>query len=122
MVLWRYLKNASLLSGIAFLSACSGGDGGNGIGVGNSSIALSWVAPTARADETALPLSDIAGYRIYYGVEKGVYRGQMSVDDSSATQATVSGIPSGLYFVVMATLDHNGLRSEYSPALQIAAK
>ena len=122
MILRRFLKYASLLSSVAFLSACSGGDGGSSIGVGNSRMALSWTAPTVRADKSVLLLSDIVGYRIYYGFEKGEYPGRMDIDDSSATQAVISNIPSGRYFVVMTTVADYGLESEYSLAQEVAIK
>ena len=131
MVLWRYLKNASLLSSIIFLSPCSGGDGGSinsggsvvgSIGTGNSSMALSWTAPSTRADNTPLSLVDIAGYRIYYGVEKGSYLAWTEIPDGTVTQATISGIPLGTYFVAMTTIEGEGLESGYSPELKMAAK
>lgn len=118
----RFSKNTWLLTGAFLLVACSGGDGGSGMGAGNSSIALSWTAPMVRADKTALLLSDITGYRIYYGVEKGRYLRRVDVDDSSATQATVSNIPSGKYFVVMTTVVDYGLESEYSPEQEVIIK
>ena len=90
------------------LVACSGGGGDS------SSSDLSWVAPSEREDGTGLSLSEIAGFRIYYGAETGVYQNQLNVNDSSATQAVLASIPSGTYFVVVTTVDTEGRESVFS--------
>ena len=79
-----------------------------------STADLSWVAPTEREDGSVLSLSAIAGYRIYYGVEKGIYPGQIDINDHTASQAQLSGFPSGKYFVVMTTIDTDGRESIFS--------
>ena len=98
------------------LVACSGGDGG-----ATSTSGISWVAPSEREDNAGLALSEIAGYRIYYGVEAGVYLDKIEINDPTATQAQLSGIPSGKYFVVMTTIDIEGLESLWSrPELEVS--
>ena len=96
-----------LLAGVValFLVGCSSEDGGSGVS------SLSWVAPSVREDNTALSLSEIAGYRIYYGVESGNYKNIIDIGDGSATQAQISGVPSGIYYAVMTTIDADGRES-----------
>ncbi len=95
------------------LVACSGGDGGAAV--------LSWVAPSEREDATVLSLSEIAGYRIYYGVESGIYQDPIVINDHTATQAQLSGISSGAYFVVMTTVDVDGRESLWSaPEVEVS--
>jgi len=98
------------------LAACSGGEGGLG---DTGSAGLSWAAPSGRENGNTLSLSEIAGYRIYYGVQEGVFLDYINISDASATQANISGVPLGKYFVVMTTLDVNGLESQYSPVLEV---
>lgn len=103
------------------LAACSGGDGGTAGGTAGDTAALSWLAPSEREDSTALSLSEIVGYRIYYGVESGIYQDSIVINDPTATQAQLSGIPSGAYFVVMTTVDTAGRESSWSaPELEVS--
>ena len=87
--------------------------------VGKSgSLALSWSAPTTRTDGEPLPLSEIDGYRLYYGTQKGEYVQGANIKDGTAQSATVTGIPVGTYFVVLTTYDANGIESDYSASVK----
>ena len=114
-----YLKYLLPLALAVYLVACSGGDGGSAGSTG--SALLSWVAPTERADNTPLVLSEIAGYRIYYGVKAGAYLGKIDINDSTATEFLVSGIPPGAYFIVLTTIDRDGLESVWSSPEVVAS-
>jgi hypothetical protein len=94
------------------MSGCSGGGSGTTSG-------LSWVAPTEREDGTALPLSAIAGYRIYYGLGSGVYNYQIDVNDPTATQDQLPSLFPGKYFIVMTTIDTDGRESEFSQEVEM---
>lgn len=98
------------------LFACSTEDAGtSNAGTSNSgALNLAWVAPSERADNTGLSLSEIAGYRIYYGTETGNYQNQFEVDDAYADQAQIEDVPSGAYYLVMTTVDTDGRESPYS--------
>lgn len=74
-------------------------------------LALNWQAPTENVDGT--PLTDLAGYRIYYGQLSRSYTGDSAVDDPSASSTTIS-LPSGTYYVAMTALDAEGNESTYS--------
>ena len=101
------------------LVACSGGDGGSSGGSSSSSAKLSWVAPSAREDNSVLVLSDIAGFRIYYGVTSGDYSNTVDIDDHTATQTVLAGLPSGTYFVTVTAVDVDGRESTYSAEVVI---
>jgi len=97
------------------LVACSG-DGSSG----SSGSSLSWVAPSEREDNTGMTLSEIAGFRIYYGAESGSYSNTIDIVDRSVTRASLAGVPSGTYFVVMTTVDTEGRESSYSaPEIEV---
>lgn len=115
---FSHLSYLLALSLVFPLVGCSGGDGGSS----SSSPSLSWAAPSEREDGAALNLSEIGGYRIYYGTEAGVYSDSIDVNDPTATDFTVQGIlPAGDYFVVMTTIDYNGRESLWSaPELQVS--
>ena len=72
-------------------------------------------------DLTPLSLSDINGYRIYYGASAGNYPNSADVTDGTATSVTVTGVPVGTYYLVMTTYDVAGRESRYSSAVRKTA-
>jgi hypothetical protein len=76
---------------------------------------VTWTAPVARADGNPLPLSAIDGYRIHYGSQSGSYPYSYDITDGTASTATVFGLASGTYYLVMTTYDTGGRESGYSP-------
>ena len=85
-------------------------------------LTLKWTAPTSRADGTPLSLADIDGYRIYYGNSSGNYSDTLDVSDGSAQSASVTGIPAGVYYLVMTTYDNAGRESQYSAEISKRAQ
>jgi len=121
--IYKFSRSSYLLALILIfpLISCSGGDGGDGGSASGVSTAatVSWVAPSEREDNSGLSLSEIAGYRIYYGVESGNYQSHLDVSDGSAVQAQISEIPSGTYYVALTTVDVDGRESMYSSEVVI---
>ncbi|HEX7034414.1 MAG TPA: fibronectin type III domain-containing protein [Pseudomonadales bacterium] len=72
---------------------------------------MSWQAPTHNTDGT--PLTDLAGYRIYYGLTGRNYTDQLPVSAASATSYSLS-LPSGDYYFAMTAADADGVESDYS--------
>ena len=77
-------------------------------------INLSWVAPVEREDGTPIMMSEIGGYRIYYGTTPGSYPDHVDVTDGSTMTATLIGLASGTYYIVVTTYDVNGRESAHS--------
>jgi len=77
----------------------------------SSLVILSWEAPTLNEDGTTL--TDLAGYRVYYGESMGSYTDSISVGIYPA--ATIDNLGPGqtLYFSVTA-FDLNGNESDHS--------
>lgn len=78
-------------------------------------LALNWVAPTENRDGS--PLTDLAGYRAYWGYAPGDYQASVTIDDAAATSATVTpvGVPSGAtIYVVLTAFDVDGNESAHS--------
>ena len=74
---------------------------------------LCWQPPTARTDNTQLPLSEISGYKIRYGdISGGPYNNALTVNDGSATCYPLQ--VSTDKYAVMTTLDTGGRESDYS--------
>ena len=110
--IYKFSRSIYLLALILIfpLISCSGGDGGSTL----ASPALSWIAPSEREDGSGLSLSEIAGYHIYYGTESGNYQSKIDVNDGSAVDAQISGIPRGTYYIALTTIDVDGRESAYS--------
>jgi len=76
-----------------------------------SEIKLAWDAPTTNADGT--PLTDLAGYKIYYGKASGVY--EHSVDVGNVTTYKLKGLKGGeTYYIAVVAYDTSNNESDYS--------
>ena len=81
------------------------------------SVTLSWQSPTTRTDGT--PLTNLAGFRIYYGDANGVYPDSISVPNPGVSTYVVSNVPGGAYYFVATAYDASGAESDYS---EVASK
>jgi hypothetical protein len=75
-----------------------------------TNVTLSWDAPTTNADGT--PLSDLAGYRLYWGTSSRSYSRQ--VDVGKVTTYTLSSLTTGKYYFGVTAYDFSGNESDYS--------
>ena len=78
------------------------------------SVSLSWTPPVARADGSALAMSEITGYTVHYGTSAGNYPNSLNINDGSATSATITNLPLSTYYMVVTTRDSGGAESRYS--------
>lgn len=76
------------------------------------SVTLSWVAPTERADGT--PLTELAGYRVYYGRMSETYDYEIEVSNPGLVTYVVENLVPGDWYFVVAAFDSEGLESEPS--------
>ena len=82
-------------------------------------ISLSWVAPAEREDNSALSLSAIAGYKVYYGTTQGQYSDNIAINDGTAAGYTFTRLPADTYYFVVTTIDTEGRESQYSSVVTI---
>jgi hypothetical protein len=76
------------------------------------SATLSWTVPTTRTD--GVPLTTLAGFRIYYGLAPGNYPNKISVPNPGITTYVVDNLSSGTWYFVATAYDANGLESDYT--------
>ena len=117
-----HLVLAMLMS--LLLTACSteenytgGGVAGVGGGVvqgASQTVTLAWVAPVEREDGTPISMTEISGYRVYYGMSEGDYTHEVDVKDSDTMQVTLDSLIPGTYYIVVTTYDTEGRESAYS--------
>ena len=77
----------------------------------DGSVTLSWAAPTLNEDGTAL--TDLAGYRIYYGTSSRNYTDQIPVDKGTTTLVVDNLTPDTYYFAATA-INLADVESQYS--------
>jgi hypothetical protein len=66
----------------------------------NGSVTISWVAPTANTNGT--PLTNLAGYKIYYGTSLGSLNKSVNVTNASLSSYVIENLsPATWYFSVV---------------------
>ena len=115
------------------ITACGSGSGGNltdsasqpGSNTDNDNnleivnISLTWTAPSEREDNSAISLSEIAGYHVFVGTTKGNYPNSITINDGTATGHTFTNLPTGTYYFVVTTIDTEGRESQFSSEVVI---
>ena len=82
-------------------------------------VSLAWSAPSTRTDGSYLPLTELAGYRVYYGTTADDMAPLVDLNDIAITQYTVSNLPAGNYYFAVSVYDIDGLESGYSQVILI---
>lgn len=78
----------------------------------SGSAELSWVAPTSRTDGS--PLTNLAGFKIYYGRMPGIYDYQIDINNPGITTYLVENLVSGNWYFALAAYDSAGIESDRS--------
>jgi hypothetical protein len=82
------------------------------IAVAAGSASLSWTAPTQNTNGT--PLTDLAGYTIYYGTSPSEMTQTIQVADPSATSYVVGNLSAGTYYFAVAAYTSTATQSVQS--------
>ncbi len=96
-------------------AAGAGPQGGSPTGV------LTWDAPSSYTDGS--PLTDLAGYKIYYGTAHGNYTSSINVGNTTSISVAdlSSSVPaSGLYYLAVTAYDTAGNESTFSNEVSIS--
>jgi len=80
--------------------------------IANSSVTLSWTAPTENEDGSSL--TDLDGYKIYWGTTPGSYPESVTIGNESITTYVVENIAPGTYEFVATSFNQAGVESRYS--------
>lgn len=75
------------------------------------SVTLSWTAPTQNEDGSVL--TDLDGYRLYWGQTAGRYTNSVTIDNESIT-IYILDAPVGTYEIVATSFNTSGVESRYS--------
>lgn len=80
--------------------------------VAAGSVTLSWNPPTLNTDGSAL--TDLAGYKIHYGVAEGAYTEEIHLDNPGLTTYVVDNLSPNTYYFVATAVNVDGFESDYS--------
>lgn len=73
------------------------------------SATLSWTIPTENTDGS--PLTNLAGYHIYYGATAGAWTSTITVLEATETSYVVSGLAPGTYYFAIVAFNSDGVDS-----------
>jgi hypothetical protein len=73
------------------------------------SATLSWIRPTTNTDGS--PLTDLAGFKVYWGTASGLYQEQRIVNNPAATTWVVNNLTAGRWYFAVSAVDLSGAES-----------
>ena len=80
---------------------------------GHASVTLSWTIPSTNEDGT--PLTDLAGFRIYYGGRTGNHTDTTNIDNPGVSALVIDNLSfDSTYFFVITAFDESGNESAFS--------
>jgi Fibronectin type III domain len=81
------------------------------------SASLAWTAPTENTNGT--PLTNLAGYHIYYGTSVGAWTSTITILDATETSYVVGGLAPGTYYFAVVAFNTDG---DDSPQSNVGTK
>jgi hypothetical protein len=76
---------------------------------------LAWTVPTTNTDGT--PLTDLAGYRIYYGQSPGALNQSIAIHDPHAIHYTFRNLAAGTWYFRVTCINSAAVESAMSPVV-----
>jgi len=76
---------------------------------GTGTAALAWAAPTYNTDGS--PITDLAGYHIYYGTDQSAPSQTVDIPGTTATSYVVEGLAPGTYYFTIVAYNSLGVDS-----------
>jgi hypothetical protein len=81
--------------------------------IAGGSVTLSWYPPTQNADGSAL--TDLAGYRIYYGYDVDALDRVITLQNPGLTRLVVEDLATATWHFSMTSVNSSGSESARSP-------
>jgi hypothetical protein len=78
----------------------------------NGTALLTWTPPTENTDNSVL--TDLAGYKIYFGTSAGSYNDAITIDNPGLTSYLVEDLASSDWYFAMTAVNSSGVESSYS--------
>lgn len=75
-------------------------------------VTLGWTAPSANTDGSAL--TDLAGYKVFYGTGPGQYVASVTVPGGAINSAVMAGLTPGTWYFAIKSVNSAGVESDFS--------
>lgn len=76
------------------------------------SVTLSWTSPTRNTDGSRL--TDLAGYRLYYGQSSGSYTSTINVPAAATQSVVIENLAAGTWYFAIRSFNSEGVLSGFS--------
>ncbi len=80
----------------------------------SASASLNWVAPTTRTDGTPLPMSEIAGYKIYMGSSATNLTLVTDIPDAYTMEHEITDLDDGTHYFAVSAYSTENIESDKS--------
>jgi hypothetical protein len=87
--------------------------GSNTTATGPNGVTISWQAPRDNTDGSVL--TNLSGYKIYYGGASGEYSSSIDLPNPSLNSYLVQNLPAGQYYFTVTSYNSDGVESGFSP-------
>lgn len=81
-------------------------------GFATGSATLSWSPPTVNAGGS--PLTDLAGYKVYWGTTQGSYTNSVTLSNPGLTSYVVGNLVPGTYYFTAKAVSSSGVESSFA--------
>lgn len=83
----------------------------------SGTVTLSWVPPVINTDGT--PMTNLAGYRIYYGTSSTALTQTITVDSAGVTDYVIENLTPGTWYFAIAAYNSSGVDSPLTPIVPV---
>jgi len=80
--------------------------------VASGAVELTWMAPTENVDGS--PLTDLAGYKIYWGTQPDQYVNSVTIDNPAVVTYVLENLVPATYYFVATAINSEGAESDPS--------
>lgn len=113
----RVIALVALLATAAFVGGCVNAPGdseppASPPAIGSGKVTLQWARPTSNEDGSAL--TDLAGYRVYYGQSSSLLDKSVDVHGATVSSVEIQGLASGRWYFAIASYNAAGIESSKS--------
>jgi hypothetical protein len=84
------------------------------VATATGSATLTWMPPTQNTDGSAL--TDLAGYKIYWGQSQGTYPNSVTLNNAGLTSYVVEQLTPATWYFVATAINSQGMESAFSTA------